>query len=172
MPFDDEETAPSIQSQKIGLKKVSGQKSVFDSMPKKPSPEQFQEKVKQAADRNAGYKQKAAELATMFNKAMSDRTLVQNRNILSSDAERELLQRMVQLAMDINNDSNELEGMGSLSWITLLLKTCFSQRDKINQLEYAVFQIEKKLDADNLSKLIKKQIDDASGVVDKKKSSE
>lgn len=172
MPFDDEEAEPSIQSQKIGLKKVSGQKSVFDSMPKKPTSEQFHQNVKQVVEKNTGYKQKAAELATMFNKAMVDKTLVQNRNILANDAERELLQRMVQLAIDINNDSNEKEGMGSLSWITLLLKTSFAQRDKINQLEYSLFQIEKKIDTGNLSNLIKKQIDEAFGVVDKKKNSE
>ena len=172
MAFDDDETKPSLQSQKIGLKKVSGQKSVFDNVPKKPTAEQFQKQVEAAANRNTDYKQRAAELATMFNKTMVDKTLIQNRNILANDAERELLQRMIQLAIDINNDPNEQEGMGSLSWITLLLKTCFSQRDKINQLEYIIFQLEKKMSPEYLSDLIKKEIDASNVGLDKKKISE
>jgi hypothetical protein len=32
LPFDDEENEQSIQSQKVGLKKVSTQKSIFESM--------------------------------------------------------------------------------------------------------------------------------------------
>jgi hypothetical protein len=169
MPFDDDETKPSKQSQKIGLKKVAGQKSVFDDMPKKPTHEQFQEKVKEAADRNSGYKQKAAELATMFNKAMTDKTLPENKNILYNDTERELLQKMVQLAIDINNDPNEQEGMGSLSWITLLLKTCFAQRDKINVLDHAIFQLQKRTDPAILLDLVRKEI---TASLDKKKTSE
>ena len=54
---------------------------------------------------------------------------------------------MVQLGIDINNDPNEQEGMGSMTWITLLLKICLSQKDRINQLEYSVSQMEKKISA-------------------------
>ena len=172
MPFDDDEAKPSVQSQKIGLNKVSGQKSVFDNMPKKPTADQFNEKVKQAAEHHSTYKQKAAELATMFNKSMTDRTLTVNKNILAQDAERELLQRMVQLAIDINNDPNEQEGMGSLSWITLLLRTCFTQRDKINQLEYSISRLESVSDPKHsaiLSDFVKKEI---AAALDKKKGSE
>lgn len=167
MPFDDDDVSPSLKSQKTGLKKAGSQKSVFDNMPKKPSNEDFAEKVKDASERNSGYKQQAVELATMFVKAMSDKTLNQNKNILSNDAEREILQRMVQLAIDINNDPNEKEGMGSLSWITLLLKTCFAQRDKLNQLEYAMYELEK-----NVSATVKKQIVAHFAELDKTKISE
>jgi hypothetical protein len=54
---------------------------------------------------------------------------------------------MIKLAVEINTDPNEQEGMGSLMWIVLLLKTCVSQRDRINKLEYSVSQLEKKLES-------------------------
>jgi hypothetical protein len=149
MPFDEEEEneQPSLQSQRVGLKKVSSQKSIFDSMPKKPTHEEFSKKVSQIQDRSSAYKNIAADLALQFNQTMADKTLKQNKNVFTRELEKELLTKMIQLAVDINNDPNEDEGMGSLSWITLLLKTCFSQRDRINQLEYAAVQLDKKLEA-------------------------
>jgi hypothetical protein len=72
---------------------------------------------------------------------------------------------MIRLAQEINEDELERTGEGSLSWITLLLKTCFNQRDKINRLEYSVSQLEKKIDPAHLSELI-------SVVLDSKKKSE
>lgn len=148
MPFDEEDNdQPSVQSQKLGLKNVSSQKSIFDSVPKKPTQGDLDTTVKKIQERASNYKAKAAELALQFNKSMADKTLVQNRNMFQQEVEKELLKSMVELAVDINNDPNEKEGMGSLSWITLLLRTCFSQRDKINRLEYAVSQLEKKFDS-------------------------
>jgi hypothetical protein len=168
MPFEEDEQPLAPATPKVGLKNVSSQKSIFDSIPKKPSPEDFDKKVKEIQDKNLGYKQKAAELAINFKKLMEDRTLVQNKNIFASELERELLSKMIQLAAEINNDPNEQEGMGSLGWITLLFKTMFSQRDRINQLEYRLFQLEKKLDPTNFTSLIEKELD----VIDKKKKRE
>ena len=89
---------------------------------------------------------------------MLDKTLAQHKNMIQQDFEKELLQKMIQLAIDINNDPNEKEGMGSLTWITLLLRTCLSQRDKINRLEYALAQLEKKVSDPMFVDSIKKDI--------------
>ena len=145
MPFDEEEPKPSVQSQKIGLKKVSSQQSVFESMPKKPTPESFQQKVEKIQERDSSYKVKAAQLVTEFNKAMVDKTLPQNKNMFQKEIEMELLRNMVKLAQEINESVQEREGEGSLSWIAILLKQCFSQRDRINTLEYKLSIFEKKL---------------------------
>jgi len=152
MPFDEEDSDQPEQSKKVTLKNVSSQKSIFESMPKKQTPEEFEQKVRKVQERTSHYKAKAADLATQFNKAMSDKTLSQNKNMFQQDMEKDLLRQMIELAVEINNDGREQEGMGSLSWITLLLKTCFSQRDKINRLEYAVSQLEKKTAALDTSK--------------------
>jgi len=160
MPFDEEDNdQASSHSKKVGLKNVSSQKSIFDSMPKKPTQEEFDHKVKKVQEKASHYKSRAADLASQFNKAVADKTLPQNRNMFQQEMERDLLGQMIQLAIDINNDPNEKEGMGSLSWITLLMKTCFAQRDKINKLEFMVTQLEKKCDSPVLNDLISKALD-------------
>jgi|ERR1017187_4609528 hypothetical protein len=168
MPFDEEEQKPSLQAQKIGLKKVSSQKSVFDSMPKKPGPEDFERQVQEAQQRQSTFKTRASDLVVQFNKAMTDKTLRSNKNPFQNEVEKELLLKMVQLAQEINSDPNEREGEGSLSWIIILLKTCFSQRDRINMLEFSVEQLQKKTDMTVLTALIQKEIQ----ALDKSKKSE
>lgn len=167
MPFDeeDEDDASSEQSHKVGLKKVSTQKSIFDDVVEKPSQQDLDVKVKGIQERGSHYKSRTAELAIQFNKTLADKTLPQNKNLFQNELEGELLKNMVRLAQEINADNSEREGEGSLSWITLLLKTCFNQRDKINKLEYTVSQLDKKLDPANLSNLI-------DAAVDKSKKSE
>ena len=59
---------------------------------------------------------------------------------------------MIHLAVDINNDPNEQEGMGSLTWITLLFSACLSQRDRLNKLEYLTEQLGKKIDSMQVDK--------------------
>lgn len=168
MPFDEEDDDQPIVP-KVGLKNVSTQKSIFDSMPKKPTQEDLDRKVNRIQERASSHKTRAAELAAQFTQIMNDKTLKQNKNVFAREMERELLTKMAQLAIDVNNDQHEQEGMGSLSWIILLLKTCLSQRDKINQLEFVVSQLEKKLDPGILSTVISKEINAA---LDKKKTSE
>lgn len=165
MPFDEEEEEEI--SVKKGIKNVSTQKSMFDSVPKKPTQADFEKKVQIAQQQSVNYKQQASELAINFKKIMEDKTLSENKNIFAIEVEKELLAKMVQLAVDINNDPNEQEGMGSLSWIILLFKTVLAQRDRINKLEYQIFQLEKKLDPKLLSQILK-QIHD----LDKKKQDE
>lgn len=151
MPFDEEEDAQEL-APKVGLKNVSSQKSIFDAIPKKPTQDDLTKRVNQVQERASVYKTRAADLSSKFIQIMNDKTLKQNKNIFAKEMERELLTQMAQLAIDINNDQNEKEGMGSLSWIVLLLKTCFSQRDKINQLEFNLSQLDKKLDSLTLDK--------------------
>jgi len=141
----EKEEEQSAQSQKIGLKKVSSQQSIFETMPKKQTPAEFEKKVKQVQERASSYKVRAAELALQFNKAMADKILPDNRNTFQEEVELDLLRSMVKLAQEINNDDQENEGEGSLGWITVLLKTCFNQRDRINNLEYGLFELQKKL---------------------------
>lgn len=167
MPFD-EEPDETIPSKKKELKKVSTQKSIFESMPPRPSHEDFEKRVSNIQEKSTGYKAKAADLSSQFIKILSDKTLKQNKSIFAAEVEREVLSKMINLAVEINGDIHEQDGMGSLSWITLLLKICLAQRDRLNQLEYAVSVLEKKCDPAALSVLIGKELQG----LDKKKSGE
>jgi hypothetical protein len=143
MPFDEDKESEK-ELRKTGLKQVSSKKSIFDDMPKKQSLEDFQEKVKKVEESNLGYKKKAAELSVSFKKMILDKTLSQNRNVFIQESEQEVLANMIKLATEVNVDPNEQEGMGSLMWVILLLKTCLVQRDKINSLEYELFELKNK----------------------------
>ncbi len=167
MPFDEDD--PKEYVPKVGMKQVQGQKSMFDGKPKKPTQQEFQQQVQQTQEKMSGYKKRAADLFVQFSRAMSDKTLAQNRNVFNNESEKELLQNMIQLAIDVNNDPNEQEGMGSLTWITLLFKTCLSQRDRMNEMEYALGLLQKKLDSSALTDYINKEIAKA---LDKKKDGE
>jgi hypothetical protein len=168
MPFDEEEDDLEPVSNK-GLRKVSSQKSIFDSTPKKQTKQEFDQKIKTIQERSSGYKQRAAEFSAQFKKAMLDKTLLQNKNVFAQEMESELLSNMIKLAVEVNVDPNEQEGMGSLMWVILLLKTCLMQREKINSLEYQVAQLEKKADPIVLQEVVKKEIAKA---LDKSKNSE
>lgn len=167
MPFDEEDPKEFVP--KIGLKQVSGQKSMFEAKVRKPTQQEFQQKVHESQEKLSDYKKRASDLFIKFHRSMSDKTLSQNKNVFGNEAEKEMLQDMIQLAIDINADPNEKEGMGSLTWITLLFKTCLSQRDKLNDLEYAVSNLQKKTEPAILSDLINKEI---VKVLDSKKNSE
>ena len=159
MPFDEEDNEqPSLHSQKIGLKKVSTQQSIFDSMPKKPTQDDLNQNVRRLQDRATAAKRKAADLAVKYHTMMADKTLPQNKYQFQKELEIELLKDMVSFATGVNGDPNEKEGEGSMSLIALMLKNSISQRDKINNLEYTVSQLEKKTDSKFLSDLISKEI--------------
>jgi len=151
-----------------GAVKSQGQ-SMFDNKRRKPTQQEFQQQVHQAQEVQSGYKKRAAELFVQFQRAIMDKTLPQNRNVFNVESEKELLQNMIQLAVEINNDPNERESEGCLTWIVLLLKTCFAQRDKLNELEFSMASLQKKFEPVALSEFINKEINKA---LDKKKGSE
>jgi thiol-disulfide isomerase/thioredoxin len=146
MPFDEDDNVQQVQGRK-GLKNVSSQKSIFDSIPKKPTQEDLERNVKRVQERNAGYKGKAADFAMQFKKIMADKTLSVNKTIFQKEMEMELLKNMVALAQEMNADINEPDSDGSMSLIIMLFTNTLSQRDKINRLEYAMSQLEKKFDS-------------------------
>lgn len=165
MPFDEKKE----HTPKVTLKQMPGQKSMFDNKPRPPTQEEFRQQVQESQDKLSGYKKRAAELVVQFNKVITDRTLPQNKNVFNNETEKEMLQNMIQLAVEINNDQNEQEGMGSLAWITLLFNTLLRQRDRINELEYTTSVLQKKLDSTALTDFISKEV---NKVLDKKKSNE
>lgn len=155
MPFD---TAPKDPKDRLKLNPIKGQPSMFDNQPKKPTQEEFQQQVQVSQEKLSGYKKRAADLFLQFSKVINDKTLPQNRNVFNTETEKEMLQNIMQLGIDVNNDPNEQEGMGSLSLLTFLFKTCLAQRDKINELEYSFQSLTKKLDAHVLTDFISKEV--------------
>lgn len=162
MPFDESPKDPKDLPKRPGLKPINGQKSMFDGKPKVPTQKEFEQNVQAVQDKASDYNERAADLFVKFSKAAGDKTHPQNRNMFNAEAETEMLQGMIQLAIEINNDPLEdNNGMGSLTLITCLLKTALSQRDRLNELEYAYFSLQKKLETTTLTDLVKKEISKA-----------
>jgi hypothetical protein len=168
MPRSFDEDPKETREQKVKLKQVSSQKSIFDNQPKKTTPQEFTQQVHAQQEKSNSYKVRASKVAVEFGKLMSDKTLPQNKSIFAQEAEREVLSNMIQLAIEINNDPNEQEGMGSLGWIALLFKTCLVQRDRGNDVEYRLELVEKKIDSKALTDFIIKEV---NATLDKKKVS-
>lgn len=171
MPQDKDAPVPMQGPQEWTPKstmKKPGTQSMFDGQKRPPSQQEFQRKVQASQETLAGYKRRAAELFIQFQRTMGDKTLPQNRNIFNIETEKEMLQNLLQLGTEINNDPNEQEGMGSLTLITLLLKTLLAQRDRITELEFAVDTLQKR-GSFGITEVIKQEIAKA---LDTKKGSE
>jgi hypothetical protein len=120
--------------------------------PKKQSPEvikrkEFEKKVKSIEENKSEYKQSIAGLTKKFMSMMLDKTLQENKDIISSDIEKQTRDELIALSVKINNDENEQEGMGSSLINALLLNCLVMQRNKINKLEYALSELKKDLDS-------------------------
>lgn len=135
--FESEYDEQGEEAPKIGVKKVSSQKSIFDQQQKKKNPtENLDKRANDILDKSHGYQQKIAELALQFKKIMMDKTLDPNKSPIAKELEKDTLKTIIRLASEINNDVDEKESEGSLSLIALLFSTCLAQRDRMNYLEY------------------------------------
>jgi hypothetical protein len=142
--FDDDndsESAPRVQK---GVK-VNNSKSIINELPKKVSKEEFVAKAKEVNNQLNKYGERATELALNFKKILDDRTLIQNKTHLAHDMEKEVLNALLELGVDMNVDQHEEEGMGSMGLIMLLFRSVLIQRDKINQLDYTASLFSKQL---------------------------
>lgn len=140
MPFEDKDPK-DLRAKQSGLK-ISNEKSILNTIPRKPSKEEFEKKAAAVNEQLNSYTDRAAELSIQFKKVLEDKTLLQNKTILSTDLEREVIGKLTQLGIDMNTDENEKEGMGGIGLIALLFRSILIQRDKINSLEYANKQLE------------------------------
>ena len=142
-------------------------KSMFEGVPKPPTPQEAQQQAQQVVEKSSGYKKRAAELFTQFLKMMGDKTLAQNKNIFNDETDRELQKKLIQLAQDINQDPNEPDDLGTYTLFACFMKALLATRDRINELEYQVFNLQKRFD-NEVPALIKKEV---SSALDKTRSS-
>jgi len=119
--------------------------------------EDFEEKVKEIEKKKQKYKKEIAALSLQLKKILEDKTLVQNKTELNKTIESDVLRDIVDLAGKINSDPSEQEGMGSLLLCTILLRSIILFRDRENNLEFKIFQLESKIK--QFPELIEKRIE-------------
>lgn len=117
--------------------------------PKVDESKVFEQRATKAFTRDQDYKQRMNDLAVKFKAMIEDRTLVDNKTILVKEVEGETLQKLIQLASEMNADEAQDEGLGNTALSMLLMKVLLLQRDRINTLEFKLEKLGKaKQDAD------------------------
>ena len=142
MPFSSE---PRDRKPKKGLKINNEQSSI--PVPKDPNASEFNQAADRAFARNEDYKKRSVELTAKFSSMMDDRVLPDNKTIIVKDLEQEVQSQLSKLAMEMNKDEGQPEGIGSVILVALLMKMCVRQRDQINLLSYKITQLENLLAA-------------------------
>lgn len=136
--ISDEEAEEQLNS---GLKL----KPSRNRLAQKKVQQDFQKRVMETHKRLEGNLKSAYELGKEFNQLMNDTRLAQNIGPMEQSFENEIVRKLVNYAIAVNGDEQEKEGMGSVSLITLLLKTMFKMRNKLNQLSYDNHNLERRI---------------------------
>lgn len=130
--MQDEEREPVVTK---GVK-LKNDRSTIPKSPKETPKEAFDAAVKSAVDKNDKVKYDAWELSSKFVKILQDTTLSENRGPVQKDYERDVINKLISIAIDLNTDETQKEGIGSVGLITLLFNCVLKQRDVVNQLRY------------------------------------
>ena len=109
------------------------------------SREEFEKNANQFMENKQEQIKIAIELAKQFKEILQDKTLVENKGPISKEIEKDVISKLIALAMVINQDESQPEGYGSVAIIQLLLKMMLSQRDAYNELDFKVSRLERLL---------------------------
>lgn len=108
--------------------------------------EEFKMKATALMDSRQSQKDRGMALMSQFITSMKEKVLPANRGVLAQDFEKKLRSELVQLVIEINNDVAEpKDGLGSATMFAAILRVVMLQRDRINELEYRLLQLERKL---------------------------
>lgn len=142
---DDEDA--KFQQSRRGKLKIDSTKSQFtkaaiqNSIQKERFEEQADLVFNQMQDKN----QRAAELVKEFWSFVMDQTLLTEKGPARKSLEKEIVNKLLSFATEINNDPNEFEGAGSVAIISLLLKAVLYLRDINSGLSYRLSEVEKQI---------------------------
>lgn len=138
----NEEDAKLQQNRRGGLKLNSSKSQFIKEIVRQ---EVFDQQATQAFDQMQERKQQAVELVQQFWSFIKDETLVREKGPIRKNLEKEIVNKLLNFASEMNNDPNESEGAGSVAVITLLLKTVLYLRDSNNENRYHLSKLEQKL---------------------------
>ena len=147
--FDDEKPLQSKGS------KLDPSKSQFKQ---KNTRKDFFERADQTMSSVEDKRQRAFDLTKQFWESIKDTTLPENKGPLKKTLEKELAEKLISYAIEVNGEidvtdvdgnviGKEHEGMGSVSMIALILKVLMYQRDINNKLQFKVSELETKLNS-------------------------
>lgn len=146
--LEDLEEIPAVGKQT----KLDNTKSKFSKQKELLSDkEAFVNRANSVSEQMQNTKLKALELTKQYWEVIHDQTLSDNKGPLQKSLEKEILSNLAKYALELNQDpppgSDEIrpQGYGSIAMVNLLFKSVLYFRDKNNDLEYKVAQLEKQV---------------------------
>jgi hypothetical protein len=152
------EERTSFESKKDNIEnvqsvKIDGKKSRYSRQLEKK--QDFEKRAEDAQGVLAGRQAQAFDLSKKFIDIMEDKTLSVNKGPMQQSIEREVINKLIDFSVEVNNDVLEKEGMGSTGLIILLFRSLMIMRDKYNLMEYKMHQIEQQLKSSQQEKDVK-----------------
>jgi len=147
MPFDDrddDDDAIPQPTRKIGIRKAN---PVVPGANNAQIRADFAKKADEKFSTIEDYKNQIWDLSIKYKSFIESKVLPTNRGPIATNLEKEVLDNLVQLALDMNEDETQQQGVGSTALCMLLMKCMLIQRDIINTLSFKVDQLEKKIAA-------------------------
>lgn len=134
--------------------KLDNSKSRFASKSgeKKVSAENLYNNVSEYKENEREIAKIIIELSRTYIGFIKNKTVRENKSPIEDDLEKETVQKLIQISMELNNDDTQPEGIGSLGLINLLFRSVLAQRDIINNLEYKYVQLERQLSSKDKNK--------------------
>lgn len=140
--------------------KLSAKKSRFakSDEPKPPTEEEFKDEVRKFKKRDNDQRNKVADLANKYKSILVDRTVEDNKSPIQKDLEMSIIKDITQICLQLDNDQDQPEGIGSIGLCNLLLQANILQRDIINKLSYDISRLNRVVE-----KLKPRKSDDEDG---------
>lgn len=143
MPFDDDDNDDAedikIPTRRIGIKKKNVQPKINTSEVKSNFEQQADKQFSKIED----YKQQMWDLSVKYKSFIESKVLPENKGPIAVNLEKEVLDKLVLLAIDMNEDETQPEGIGNAALCMLLMKCMLLQRDTISSLQFKIDQLEK-----------------------------
>lgn len=132
LPFEEEVE----ENSKSGVKLDNSKSRFAKKDGSVHSEKEFNEAIGQHNDRLSKTREKIATLSTSFMNFVKDTTLPENKSPIQVDLEKSTARELIDLAMQLNSDEQQPEGIGSCGMLMLLMRVVLTQRDTINKLSY------------------------------------
>jgi hypothetical protein len=124
--------------------RLSAKKSRFaknEDEQKSPTKEEFEKEVRQFKARDMDQRNKIAQLSSQYKGILLDKTHEDNKSPIQKDLEASIIKELATLGLQLDNDQDQPEGIGSIGLCNLLLQANILQRDVINKISYEIVKL-------------------------------
>lgn len=147
-----------VATRGVKLRNKAAEKAAQEKKEREEYMRKFDQRAEQTVQYHTQTGNTTIEIIQSYMRLAEDKTLPSNRGTIGNDVEREIRQKVIQLALDLNNDENiDDYGHGSIVLLSAVTKILLIYRDRINVLEYELEQLKRELQVRNGSSTPQRQ---------------